>query len=216
MRGLLKPGGFICFSGEPIISSDSPDREILPYPWGLRLDGEAIRSIAEFGWMELGYSENYFVDLLCRSGYSVESANCPGTWRANAYVARPYGTRYPIERDTMISTYDGRCGWYTTEGSHRWTNGDAWFPLPDMGYQSVTVTLANMSGKPVTVNLSCHGRSIDVALNSGADIQAKLNLPETGGYLRIMSGTFRPAAGGAGAGDERTLGVAVRSIEFSF
>ena len=36
IRDLLKPKGFICFSGEPILSNQLPDRaEILPYPWGL-------------------------------------------------------------------------------------------------------------------------------------------------------------------------------------
>jgi len=90
IRDLLKPGGFICFSGEPILSDQVPDRaEVLPYPWGLRLDGEAIRSIAEFGWMELGYSEDYFVELLGRCGYSVECVRCPGVWRGDAYIARP-------------------------------------------------------------------------------------------------------------------------------
>jgi len=63
---------------------------MLPYPWGLRLDGEAIRAIAEFGWMELGYSEDYFVELLARCGYSVECVRCPGFWRGDAYIARPY------------------------------------------------------------------------------------------------------------------------------
>jgi SAM-dependent methyltransferase len=94
IRDLLKPGGFICFSGEPILPAHSADRkEILPYPWGPRLDGEAVRSIAEFGWMELGYSEDYFVELLDRCGYSVECVPCPGVWRGDAYIARPYGSR---------------------------------------------------------------------------------------------------------------------------
>ena len=38
--------------------------------------------------MELGYSEEYFVDLLGRCGYSVECVRCPGVWRADAYIAR--------------------------------------------------------------------------------------------------------------------------------
>lgn len=100
IRDLLKPGGFICFSGEPILPAQST--EILPYPWGLRLDGEAIRSIAEFGWMELGYSEDYFVELLGRCGYSVECVRCPGAWRGDAYIARPYSSRYPSKRNTLI------------------------------------------------------------------------------------------------------------------
>jgi SAM-dependent methyltransferase len=214
IRDLLKPGGFICFSGEPIISAQSPDREILPYPWGLRLDGEAIRSIAEFGWMELGYSENYFIELLAQCGYSVESARCPGAWRGDAYIARPYGSRYPIERDTLISTHDGRSGWHSSEGTHRWTNGDAWFPLPDMQYQSATITIANLSDKVTHLSVSCSNRSLQANLLAGEEVRLTLELPSQGHCLRIQSDTFRPNANDPSSKDNRILGVAVKSIEF--
>lgn len=214
IRDLLKPGGFVCFSGEPIISAQSPDREVLPYPWGLRLDGEAIRSIAEFGWMELGYSESYFIELLARCGYSVECARCPGAWRGDAYIARPYGSRYPIERDTLISTHDGRSGWHSSEGTHRWTNGDAWFPLPNMGYPSVDITIANLRGKGTDVNVSCLNRSLQTSLSARQEVRLTLELPSQGNYLRIQSDTFRPNAEDRSSNDDRILGVAVKSIEF--
>jgi len=215
IRDLLKPNGFICFSGEPILSAQSPDREeILPYPWGLRLDGDAIRSIAEFGWMELGYSEDYFIELLGRCGHSVERVRCPGVWRADAYIARPYGTRYPIERDTLIRTYDGRSGWHASEGTHRWTDGDAWFPLPNRGYRSLDITIADLGNKETDVEISCMDRSVRATLASRREARLRLELPPMGNRLRIRSDTFRPNARFTSLSDNRVLGVPVKSIEF--
>jgi SAM-dependent methyltransferase len=209
IRELLKPDGFICFSGEPIIAADSEDKIIVPYPWGLRLDGEAMRSISEFGWMELGYSEPYFLELLSRCGYSAERFRCPTYSRGDVYIARKIGSRYPIERDTLISTYKGQSGWHSSEGTHRWTDGDAWFPLPNIGHSTVAVTVENMSPATLNVEISCPSGAERVKLNSGSKTRVVLKLSPPGGNLRIRSGTFRPKSA-----DTRTLGVAVKAIEF--
>ncbi len=214
IHDLLKPDGFICFSGEPIFTEQSPDRELLPYHWGLRLDGEAIRAIAEFGWMELGYSEAYFIELLARCGYAVECSRCPGAWRGDAYIARPYRDRYPIERDTLIRTHDGRSGWHPSEGTHRWTDGDAWFPLSNRNRGTVKVTLANLGWEVTDVNLSCLSESAKFKLESGQETTVILILPLGGEYLRIQSGTFRPKTEALLSSAERVLGVAVKAIEF--
>ncbi len=211
----LKPDGFICFSGEPIFTAQSSDRELLPYHWGLRLDGEAIRAISEFGWMELGYSEAYFIELLARCGYAVESSRCPGAWRGDAYLARPYHDRYPIERNTLICTHDGRSGWHPSEGTHRWTDGDAWFPLPVRGFKSAAVTVVNLSGEAMDVALSCSAQSAKINLAPGQEVRLTLKLDPDAKLLRIQSGTFHPKLMSPSSSDDRTLGVAVKAIEFS-
>jgi 2-polyprenyl-3-methyl-5-hydroxy-6-metoxy-1,4-benzoquinol methylase len=212
IRELLKPDGFVCFSGEPIIPADSVDRTILPYPWGLRLDGEAMRSISEFGWMELGYSEPYFLELLGRCGYAVERHLCPTYSRGNVYIGRKFGSRYPIELDTVISTYRGQSGWHSTEGTHRWTDGDAWFPLPitTTGYHQVSVAFSNWGPGPMHVKVSGPLSTELLTLPLRGDARVTLPLSFCGGNLRITSDTFRPESA-----DWRTLGVAVKSIEFS-
>jgi 2-polyprenyl-3-methyl-5-hydroxy-6-metoxy-1,4-benzoquinol methylase len=215
IRDRLKPDGFICFSGEPILADNSPDRELVPYHWGLRLDGDAVRSIAEFGWMELGFTESYFVELLGRCGYAVERRPCAGAWRGDAYIARPFGARYPIERDTIITLHDGRSGWHASEGAHRWTDGDASFPLPELGHARVALTLANLSGKPMRVELSCLERSAEAMLASGEEKQLSLEPPPEGKTLRIRSGTFKPRRSLLSSQDNRTLGIAVKEIAFS-
>src|SRR6516225_1046542 len=176
IRDQLKPDGFICFSGEPVIPEGSPDSILVPYPWGLRLDGEAMRSIHEFGWMELGYSEPYFLELLARCGYSVERNRHPMHPRADIYIARRITNRYPIERDTVISTYTGQSGWHATEGGHRWTDGDAWMPLPVNGYSTVSVALHNMSPRPVEVQISCAPDAQKLNLPSGGEARVQLTV----------------------------------------
>jgi SAM-dependent methyltransferase len=210
IRELLKPDGFICFAGEPIIPADSANRFVLPYPWGLRLDGEAMRAVLENGWMELGYSEPYFLELLGRCGYAAERHRCPTHSRGDVYIARQIGSRYPIERDTLISTYKGQSGWHSSEGTHRWTDGDAWFPLPIASHCTVSITLKNMSPRTVDIELSCPSGAERLKLDSGREARVALKASPFGGNLRIRSGTFRP-----GSADPRTLGVAVKAIEFA-
>jgi len=62
LRTTLKPEGRLIFGSEPI------ERDF-PYPWGLRLDGQSLWSIRKHGWLELGFSERYFVEALKRAGW---------------------------------------------------------------------------------------------------------------------------------------------------
>jgi len=212
IRRQLRPDGFICFAGEPIVRPESNDSVLVPYSWGLRMDGEAMRSIAQFGWLELGYSEHYFIELLGRCGYSVERSLCPGFIRGDVYMARPFTSRYPLERDTLISTYDGKSGWHTTEQTHRWTDGDAWFPLPvtATGLHEVSVSLKNMSHRLAQIKVTGPLASEQLQLSSNAEEHLTFSLSPQGGNLRILSNTFRPVSA-----DMRTLGVAVTALDFA-
>ena len=80
----VKPGGRILFGAEPI-SSD------FPVPWGLRLDGESLWAIRNFGWLELGYQETYFVDALRRHGWECEKQNSRDIPWISYFVAKRIG-----------------------------------------------------------------------------------------------------------------------------
>lgn len=54
---LLKPGGRVYLGAEPILES-------FPVPWGVRLDGQSLWSVRKFGWMELGFQDDYFRNAL--------------------------------------------------------------------------------------------------------------------------------------------------------
>lgn len=73
LNKLIIKDGIIVFAGEPIAN-------IFPYPWGIRLDGQSVWSIRKFGWMELGFTDNYFFETLKKYGWSCKkyiSHDCP-------------------------------------------------------------------------------------------------------------------------------------------
>lgn len=59
----VKPGGRVYLGAEPILSD-------FPIPWGLRLDGQSLWSIRKFGWMELGFQDDYFRSALAATGWA--------------------------------------------------------------------------------------------------------------------------------------------------
>jgi SAM-dependent methyltransferase len=82
LHRVVAPGGKVMFAAEPVT-------EALPYPWGLRQDGESLWAIRKHGWMELGFRETYFVSTLERFGWSVRKDVCAET---------PWGVIYTATR----------------------------------------------------------------------------------------------------------------------
>ena len=59
----VKPEGQIYLASEPVFPA-------YPVPWGVRMDGEALWAMRNFGWLELGFDEAYFREALARTGWS--------------------------------------------------------------------------------------------------------------------------------------------------
>ena len=81
----LKPGGIIVFCGEPVVGHPVP---AVPFPWGPRLDALSIFCIRRYGWMELGFTHDFFVEALRRAGWRAELHVFEASGRANIYTAR--------------------------------------------------------------------------------------------------------------------------------
>ncbi len=79
---LLKPGGKVLLAGEPIVTN-APD--IMPYPWGIRLDGENIAVTHARGWMELGFQEEFLVRLFETAGFRFAKHPCVNSHYATVY-----------------------------------------------------------------------------------------------------------------------------------
>lgn len=72
LRGLhqaIMPGGRVYLASEPII----PEYGI---PWGVRVDGEALWAIRNFGWLELGFDEGYFLEAMALTGWHGTKHHC--------------------------------------------------------------------------------------------------------------------------------------------
>ncbi|MDH6420892.1 ubiquinone/menaquinone biosynthesis C-methylase UbiE [Polynucleobacter sphagniphilus] len=77
---VVAPGGKVFFAAEPIF-------EEFPLPWGIRLDGEAVWAIRNFGWLELGFKESYFRNLLDKFGWILDKVSCSETPWGVVFVA---------------------------------------------------------------------------------------------------------------------------------
>ena len=77
---IVAPGGRVLFAAEPIYDD-------LPYPWGLRMEGESVWAIRQNGWLELGFRPEYFEEALRRNGWTATRTVQPGTVAGSIYVA---------------------------------------------------------------------------------------------------------------------------------
>jgi len=84
LKNRLNHGGFILFCGEPIADQFV---DWLPYPWGPRLDGDSVRAILTEGWMELGFTNGFFSEMLKLNGFHVERLPFQKCGRALIYKA---------------------------------------------------------------------------------------------------------------------------------
>lgn len=86
LKRRLTAAGAIIFCGEPVLGAFT---DSVPYPWGPRLDGLSVYVIRKKGWMELGFTHDFFTQALCRAGYDVSFHFSPDCGRACAYKAVP-------------------------------------------------------------------------------------------------------------------------------
>jgi 2-polyprenyl-3-methyl-5-hydroxy-6-metoxy-1,4-benzoquinol methylase len=64
LHRLMKPGGRVFLAAEPILES-------FHAPWGVRLDGESLWAARQNGWLELGFTESYFIEACARQRWKV-------------------------------------------------------------------------------------------------------------------------------------------------
>jgi SAM-dependent methyltransferase len=69
----LEVDGKLLLAAEPIVAQQC---DWIPYPWGPRLDGESLRAMRRWGWLELGFIEDYVRELFARLGLSYANAQC--------------------------------------------------------------------------------------------------------------------------------------------
>jgi 2-polyprenyl-3-methyl-5-hydroxy-6-metoxy-1,4-benzoquinol methylase len=69
LQAMVVDDGVVIFGFEPITETPDPWGN---YPWGIRLDGMSVWSARKFGWLELGYTDGYFLEALRRTGWRGE------------------------------------------------------------------------------------------------------------------------------------------------
>ena len=88
LHDVIATDGVLAIAADVVIDSASPFRPVVPFPWGPRLDLLSVRAMRVHGWMELGFQEEYFLELLPRTGWRVTRHDCPQTERGTVWLAR--------------------------------------------------------------------------------------------------------------------------------
>lgn len=139
----MQPDGKVLLAAEPILPDTS---DILPYPWGPRLDGESLRAMRNWGWLELGYTEKYLRGLFNKLGLGFQWARSAAAAPHSSVVIgsrTSFGQgaqapladehdRYPAKlgdgidfaKDGLPSFVSRISGLSQWEGWGRWTEGD--------------------------------------------------------------------------------------------
>lgn len=209
LKSHLTEGGFVVFSGEPIVVPGSVEASFVPFPWGPRLDGLAAHSSNKFGWCELGFQQGYFVEMLMRAGWLVKYLPCPVTSRGNCYIAIPSAGEIDFGAPYTILRNGGDAGWHAPEGSHRWTKSHAYLPLPEEFEKNggqATLTLANHLPivRVVQIGTGTDGKIFRVYPNREQVVTVSLSSSR---YLQLRTQVIRSSD------DHRELGVAVVRVK---
>jgi len=81
----LSKNGVIYFCSEPVFFSKNA---YLPYPWGLRMDGESMYMIRSQGWLELGFQFTYLKKILAMRKFSFQRVGSAELNAGDLYIAR--------------------------------------------------------------------------------------------------------------------------------
>lgn len=201
LSGMMADGGRVVFAGEPIHHS-------FPFPWGVRLDGFSAWSIRRWGWLELGFRDDYFADALRRAGWATERHTLPGVNGTDVIVA----TRADAGRLRVAGMALGEAGgWAEPQGDYRFTLGSATLGChAGPGVAAIEVDLANYAPFEIPVTLRAGDATATFPVAPGVG-RTTVRLPAAGPFaaLSLECPAWCPAETIAGNGDTRRLGVAV-------
>jgi SAM-dependent methyltransferase len=213
MRDRLAPGGRIVFAGEPILEPDSYWLPTLPYPWGPRLDALSLRAMRTYGWCELGFARDYFVEALLRAGFVTRFRASADTARGSAYIAQANDGVIEMGEPVLIEA-TGRPGeWHAPEGAHRWTAAEeAILPL-DQSTRWTAVSLRLINHLPLgkTVWAIAGSESNEVMIRPGETVELTLPLRNTPPRLVLRCELTRLDQHAA---DQRSFGIAVQRVTY--
>jgi SAM-dependent methyltransferase len=88
LHEVVADDGMLVIAADVVIDLANPFRPAVPFPWGPRLDLLSVRAMRTHGWMELGFQEEYFLELLRRTDWEVTRHDCPQTERGTVWLAR--------------------------------------------------------------------------------------------------------------------------------
>lgn len=216
LKHVIAPDGKLLIAGEPILSKESHWLPTLPFPWGPRLDGLSLRSMRTYGWCELGFRREYFIERLMRSGWLVSYIQCPMTDRGNVFVAELNRGTVELGKSYVIEATGGHHGWHAGEGTVRWTKGSAVFPLDQsLRATAIEITLHNYLPIVRNVRLKVGKVANHHAVPPGETVVTLIHLPRDYESLEITCEPIVMSKVLPRSSDDRAVGVCVSTIRYA-
>jgi 2-polyprenyl-3-methyl-5-hydroxy-6-metoxy-1,4-benzoquinol methylase len=217
LRNLVSPSGFIVLAGEPVLEHDNYFRPTLPYAWGPRLDGLSLRAMQSYGWCELGFTREYFVELWMRAGFLLTFRKDAATDRGSAYIATPrVGLSVDIMGPCLLEAWGFPDCWYQGEGTFRWSKTETCaIPLDEhLAWKTVIVTIQN--SLPVDKKIRViSGSFFEEALVSPGDTRTfRIFASEAKGRIILNCPLNRPCDLSSESSDTRHLGLALLQMTY--
>jgi SAM-dependent methyltransferase len=207
LRRILRPGGRLILSGEQI----NPD---YPIPWGIRPDGHALWAIRKYGWMELGFNEDYFLRLMLMNGFGVEKFTDEelGTLGSVYRCTRSSGEIFP---GAILLPSDEAPTWAPwSETAHRFAQEASRMTLDNAPeWRRITLDAANYLHVPLTATFHCGQSRVEHRFAAGEKRAITLALLPHHRELHIASETRIPSRI-MDSQDSRSLGIAIERITY--
>lgn len=212
LRNHLAPGGRVLLVGEPIARSQN---RYLPYPWGLRLDAEPIVQVRRYGWLELGFTEEFLVGLFTDAGFVAEPVECPPSVCANGYVFTLRGSRIELKDRRFCDNLEP--GWNNPEDIGRWTKAEARLFLDTSDtFQKLEIDASNRLPFPKHVEFRYGDWSTVVRFKMSERKSIVIDATKKARQIEIRTKAHVPARYPfLGSRDTRSLGILVRSLTYS-
>ena len=217
LREQLAPAGYVVFAGEPILAVDNYYRCTLPYPWGPRLDGLSVQAMRNYGWCELGFTREYFVEMLMRAGFVVRYHDNASTSRGSAYTAVLAGDTIDLGAPIVLEALGMPECWHSGEGQSRFMRSPvAGIPIDGCsGWTSLILDLQQNLPLACKLKLSLGGWNSTITLQPGEFRSVAMPVPNSGGVLRLEGAVHRPCdLAPETSRDDRYLGVSVQKLRY--
>jgi 2-polyprenyl-3-methyl-5-hydroxy-6-metoxy-1,4-benzoquinol methylase len=209
LHRLIKPGGRVFLAAEPILES-------FHAPWGLRLDGESLWAARANGWLELGFTESYFIEACARQRWKVVRVSADASPLTSIFCLAPLqGSIYPGQ--TVLPPKD-ESGWAvpdSPESTQRYTTSRSRLVCPvGMSWSTISIHFVN----PAPLGLPYNIRHGPGQIRGRIQPQSRLSLempyhPESGEIV-IETETWCPALAIPGSTDQREIGIGVLEVGF--
>lgn len=209
LHRVVKPGGKVVLAAEPIFDG-------FHAPWGLRLDGESLWAIRQNGWLELGFTESYFVETCLRQGWMVARHQSDVSALTSLFVLTRLGDSMSPGQIRMPPIDD--VSWAIPDSptaTQRYTLAESRLVCPvDGAWASIEIHLVNPSPRDLEYHIS-HGPSNEIGVvGKQSNIVIRLPYSSTAGEVTFGTTTWRPSELIAGSADDRVLGLGVVTIQF--